>query len=598
MHTLTTTRPRNLNIWRAAAILYGDWGTSKAYVLGLAFALAGYSSFWFILAVSILTALVGINYITICKYYPSGGGVYASVRKRSAALSMVGAFFLISDYLVTAALSALSAMHYLGVSYPTTWAICAVSAIGLLNFLGPKHSGSLAAALALPTILVVVILGVLSLPFLPQAVHQLAAPQQNILHDWNIFVGIIVALSGIEAIANTTNSMLLDPGSTPNNPCVVKTSTPAIVMVMLEVCIFTSLLGLAMNALPNLTIADGDVNAPGYPNVRDAMMRYMGETFATSLFGATVGSLFSFIISIVVSFVLLSSVNTAIVALISLLFVISRDGEVPALFQKLNSFGVPIYATLFAFIIPILLLMTFSNIASLADLYAIGFVGAIAMNLGATVTNKKLTMTTMERLLMWGTFLIMTLIEISLFVDKPHARAFVLTIMGIGLFLRMVVAEQKERAIMTPSDELILLPESSESLEGGLLVAVTGLNPSIDFAIAEAKYHQLPLQVLFLREQRVVTEEDLQRPWYADEKARQVFTYVRDAEPPSAVSFLYSITSHTSRTIAELAAGKKISRVIIGRKRTGSTLLSVLRGTTVRDVARELPKEVSLIVVY
>jgi len=46
-----TTRPRNVDWKRAAALLYGDWGTSKAYVTGLAFALALYSSFWFVLAV-------------------------------------------------------------------------------------------------------------------------------------------------------------------------------------------------------------------------------------------------------------------------------------------------------------------------------------------------------------------------------------------------------------------------------------------------------------------------------------------------------------------------------------------------------------------
>ena len=92
MTTIATTRPRDVNSWRAAGILYGDWGTSKAYVLGLAFALAGHSSFWFILAVSILIMLVGINYLTICKFYPFGGGVYASVRKRSKVLSFCWRF--------------------------------------------------------------------------------------------------------------------------------------------------------------------------------------------------------------------------------------------------------------------------------------------------------------------------------------------------------------------------------------------------------------------------------------------------------------------------------------------------------------------------
>src|SRR3984957_15116590 len=133
MITIQTERPREVNSWRAAGILYGDLGTSKAYVLGLAFALAGYSSFWFILAVSVLTFLIGLNYIEICKLYPSGGGVYTSARSRSKVLALVGGFFLISDYLITAALSAVSAFHYLGVSYPEYWAIFSIAIIGLFN---------------------------------------------------------------------------------------------------------------------------------------------------------------------------------------------------------------------------------------------------------------------------------------------------------------------------------------------------------------------------------------------------------------------------------------------------------------------------------
>ena len=50
-------RPRNVDWKRAAALLYGDWGTSKAYVLGLAFVAAGFSSFPIIIAVCVLTAV-------------------------------------------------------------------------------------------------------------------------------------------------------------------------------------------------------------------------------------------------------------------------------------------------------------------------------------------------------------------------------------------------------------------------------------------------------------------------------------------------------------------------------------------------------------
>src|SRR5437867_12898883 len=66
-------RPRNVDVPRAAAILYGDWGTSKAYVIGLAFAVAGYASFWLIAAMCVLTGLVGLNYMVIFRLYPYAG---------------------------------------------------------------------------------------------------------------------------------------------------------------------------------------------------------------------------------------------------------------------------------------------------------------------------------------------------------------------------------------------------------------------------------------------------------------------------------------------------------------------------------------------
>jgi amino acid transporter len=149
-------RPRNVDVPRAAAILYGDWGTSKAYVIGLAFAVAGYASFWLIAPMCVLTALVGLNYMVICRLYPDGGGVYASVRHRSEVISIVGAFLLIADYLVTAAISALSAFAYLGVPHPEKFAAISILIIGLLNLLGPKQTGGLAFLISVPTAIVVV----------------------------------------------------------------------------------------------------------------------------------------------------------------------------------------------------------------------------------------------------------------------------------------------------------------------------------------------------------------------------------------------------------------------------------------------------------
>ena len=221
-----TKRPRNVDTRRAAAILYGDWGTSKAYVIGLAFAVAGYSSFWLVAAMCVLTALVGINYITICKHYPDGGGVYASVRHRSEVISIVGAFLLIADYVVTAAISSLSAFQYLGVPRPEIFAAGAILLIGGLNFFGPRHSGGLAFLISIPTALVVALLGIFCLPHLGEAVRNLQPVHGSLLTNWNGFVGIVLALSGVEAIANATGVMRLDRGARTPNPAWSKPRRP------------------------------------------------------------------------------------------------------------------------------------------------------------------------------------------------------------------------------------------------------------------------------------------------------------------------------------------------------------------------------------
>src|SRR4051812_16899134 len=165
-----TRRPRNVDAPRAAAILYGDWGASKIYIIGLAFAVAGYASFWLIAPMCLLTALVGVNYMVICRHYPDGGGVYASVRHRSEILSIVGAFLLVADYLVTVAISGMSAFqylgHYLGITHPEIWGAVAIAVIGALNFFGPRHTGGLAMVIALPMLVATIALAIFCLPHL------------------------------------------------------------------------------------------------------------------------------------------------------------------------------------------------------------------------------------------------------------------------------------------------------------------------------------------------------------------------------------------------------------------------------------------------
>jgi amino acid transporter/nucleotide-binding universal stress UspA family protein len=598
-------RPRNVNVPRAAAILYGDWGTSKAYVIGLAFAVGGYASFWLIAAMCVLTALVGINYIIICRLYPDGGGVYASVRHRSEVISIVGAFLLIADYLVTAAISALSAFQYLGVPHPEKFAAAAILIIGLLNLLGPKHTGGLAFLISVPTAIVVVTLGLFSLPHLGSAIGHLQPLQGGFWGNWGGFVGIVLALSGVEAIANATGVMRLDPGSTDAQPSVRKTSTPALLWVMVEVCIFTALLGLAMHALGGLQVANGDVNAPGAEGVRDYMLRYMGETFVGGALGPAIGHAFGFAVSITFGLLLLSAVNTAIVDLITIQFLMARDRELPAIFQRLNKWGVPSIGMLLATAVPMLLVILVKDMAGLADLYAVGVVGAIATNLGATATDWKLPIKTWERTLMFGTFIVMAAIEMSLLIDKPNARYFAVTILAVGLILRGLVQERRMKKDAAPTAKPVAFPiqVAPASPEPGseftspesILCAVRGTGRTLDFALRESRETGRRLYLLFVREQRFMTEQDSKRRWQEDPEAAEIFATAKEKAGDHSPLFCYAVSESASATIVDIAATLGASRLILGAPRRNA-LVNILRGNMVREVSDLLPEEIDLLV--
>jgi len=553
----------------------------------------------------VLTALVGVNYMSICRHYPDGGGVYASVRHRSEIISIVGAFLLIADYIVTAAISALSAFQYLGVDHPELFAGAAVLAIGALNYFGPKHTGGLAFLVSVPTAIVVTLLGLFTLPHLGAAIHNLKPLSGGFLTNWNGFVGIVLALSGVEAIANATSVMKLNPGSSDDHPNVSKTSTPAIAWVMLEVCVLTALLGLGMQALSGLQIQDGDVNAPGSPGVRDFMLKYMAQVFVGGAMGPIFGHIAGLIVAFVIGFLLLSAVNTAIVDLIAISFLMSRDGELPGSFEKLNRYGVPTLGLVVATIIPATLVIAVKDMAGLADLYAVGVCGAIATNLGASSTDRKLGLAPWERSLMFFTFLVMAAIEVSLFIDKPNARLFAATVLVFGLILRGLVSERAHKkelqaaaaanGLKASVSAFTFLPSVSETTGSPVLCAVRGIGRTLDFGIHYAKETNRPLYILFVRELPVLTAEDRKRKWADDREAHDIFVYAKEKAEGHTLLPCYAVSDAAAETIVDIAATVGASQLVLGAPER-NMIVNLLRGNIIRNISSMLPDEIDLLV--
>jgi amino acid transporter/nucleotide-binding universal stress UspA family protein len=523
---------------------------------------------------------------------------------------------LIADYIVTAAISALSAFQYLGVGHPEICAGLAILLIGCLNYFGPKHTGGLAFLVSVPTVVVVVVLSAFCIPHLGEAVHNMKPLEGGFAKNWGGFVGVVLALSGVEAIANSTGVMKLNKGSTDAKPNVSQTSTPAILWVMVEVCVFTALLGLAMNALGGLSSVPtepgqmNEVMAEGKP-VRDYMLKYMGDHFVGAAFHSPlIGHYMGLAVSLVFGLLLLSAVNTAIVDLVAISFLMSRDEELPSHFQRLNSFGVPNLGLIVAATVPALLVLTIRDVGGLADLYAVGVVGAIATNLGASSTDRKLGLVTWERILMFCTFLIMLAIELTLFAAKPSARNFAAGVLAIGLILRGLAIEntrrkkKEEQAAATPPAvpaqpvlaPLATLPVQPHEASGTpIMCAVRGLGKTLDFAIEEAQQSDRPLYLLFIRPVPILLEDDFRRKWQDDPEARALFTEAKKKAGSHPLIPCYAVSDAVAQTIVDITATVGVSHLILGApERHG--LAHLLRGNIIREISDSLPDNIHLLV--
>ncbi len=133
---------------------------------------------------------------------------------------------------------------------------------------------------------------------------------------------------------------------------------------------------------------------------------------------------------------LLSAVNTAVADMVSIQYVMSRNTELPHVLTRLNLFGVPWLALIAAVGLPVILLNIFQNVYTLANLYAVGVVGAIAINLGSCSINRNMPVKKWERTGLVIFAIIMIGIEATLVWRKPDARYFAMFVLGSGLAAR------------------------------------------------------------------------------------------------------------------------------------------------------------------
>lgn len=651
----TGERPRELKWYHAGPMLFGDWGTSRLYVLGLAYTFTQRSSFWFIAAMCALMIGVGWSYEIICRLFPDGGGVYSSARRRSQLLAVVGGLLLCADYVVTASMSCLDGFHYLGIhnirvaGLPLDAILTALTIllIGFWNYFGPTKTGTVAMYIAMATVALTLVIGVACLPHLGSM--QVTNPlRHGVWHSWVGFTELILALSGVEAIANMTGIMVQP---------VEKTARKAILPVLVEIVILNLVLGAAMNTLPDsilnrqVTLPDGTTSfAHTGDMLKVIAAHYVGPTFAA-------------ISSIVFAGLLFSAVNTALAALVSAQFMLARDKELPHAFGGLNRYGMPVLPLVIAAIIPAIVVLIFPDVEALAGLYAIGVVGAISINLGTTSTNRELALRPAERALMLLLTTIMIGVGITICIVKPHARSFALLVLVVGLAGRLATIAANRAVLMSRAYRIGYLTVAASSVVAVLAIAIlmgdgvpafllslaialivgfasfqtqsyraalvaaelaapaaparpkmiqagsytprksvmvaTQGNPRlIQFALEECKDRQAELQILFIRHLAVTPMGPTTIPRLEeDHQAQQLFERVRQqaAEAGVPLRLLYGVARDIPDAILDMTVTHGANVLMLGSTRRGA-LWKAMKGDVIQAVAEQLPENITLLI--
>jgi nucleotide-binding universal stress UspA family protein len=339
------------------------------------------------------------------------------------------------------------------------------------------------------------------------------------------------------------------------------------------------------------------------------MLTVLAEHYGNLVLGPVFGRAFGILTAVVVGLLLLSAVNTAIVALIGLLYLLARDGEMPKAFSKLNQHGVPWIPVVIATCLPLVVVVTSRSQIGLMELYAIGVVGAITVNLGSCVFNNKLGLTWGERALMAGTGVILLLVELTLAKTKPNALFFIICILLIGFALRALsqrkgrsaeeaagLSEQGSTAVRPPP--VVAVPPTSVN---AILVAARGWTPVLQFAMDEARLRGAILYLLYVRVIAVAMPSPAARPeaarWQNDRPASELMTGMLELGEKTGVKVMpvYAVSDDVAASILDLSATLGIDMLVVGAPQR-SSLAALLRGDVVTQVARHLPETIQLVI--
>jgi len=356
------------------AVVFADIGTSVYYTPGILYNTEGITTlagFFVLLTMSVfvlLTSEIG----RVNPSFPSRWGcVTVAAQAMNHWFGALGGMFILVDYFLTAAISCLSGMTYLGVVLPAinpqpivlTITIVVLILLGILNWIGISESarvslvGAIIAFVSDLAILVTVFTHISFSEFIALIPKMFANHSLGPISILIGFAASFLAFSGLESISQLSPVM-----KTPRK----KVAGLALLFVVLTIGITSPLLTMLTTLLLPSSVLES-------PTQSAQVVSLLAGNWGNIVLQTEV--------AISASALLVFASNTAIIGSYHVFMALSRMDFFPAFVLKRNKLrGTPHYSIALSTGIPIIVLIIANgSLIFLGELYAFGLLGAFTL---------------------------------------------------------------------------------------------------------------------------------------------------------------------------------------------------------------------------
>jgi amino acid transporter/nucleotide-binding universal stress UspA family protein len=603
---------RQLTWVLAWAVVFCDIGTSVYYVPGILYGNVGDSTPFFILLTTLGFIPLALKYIEITWRNPEGGGVVTITTKAFGPMwGCLGGMLITTSYFLTAAISSVSAFHYVGSVLPffddhiVLLACCGLLALAILNIIGIRESATVALVMASTALIVDIIVIAwsakeLSVDQWVQAWKTLSPSSDMSIHGLLIGFGAAwLAFSGLESISQLSPAIRFP----------IRRTTRRAVLAVIVTTIITS----PVLSVLSITLLPAQLKAT------------QSERFISELGFISGGLAVQASVVLSASTLLLFAANTAIIGTYHIFLALSNTGFMPRVISLRSvKFHSPHVAISIATAVPVIVILaTRGELALLGEMYAFGLLGAfvfssmsldvIRWNLGRRDPGFWIgVLTTGMLMLAWGVNL----------AEKELATYFGGAVTGIGMLMAVGVRRGwfMDMLVQVPWVQRLqarAYRASEELVEG----EVKGLMTLAEAVEVKPLYSSSTLLALRDESTRLVQEGIIRAkgkgesavycmyveewpglfaantPHRPNEQGVNTLRFALQAVRDKHMEIIpiWTVSHNAAQAIVNAAKALEVDTVIIGASRR-SAFYHMLRGHVVKGLMKNLPRDCHLLI--